>query len=177
MARACEAFICGDKIGTFPDFVEASHAVMKAALAWLSPITNPDRQQDQGSDCRQEIASLHTPSLQANLTDDTRTIVSCSCGWSSFGKDEEGAIHKHSQHYAEMRGPKPVVHFPSFTIQAEPSPIVSPHSEGVFPRIERCHADRDGDCNHPNCPQLRDGEPAKTGRHCPIDTWHEVDEE
>jgi hypothetical protein len=59
----------------------------------------------------------------------------------------------------------------------EPSPIVSPHSEGVFPKIERCHADRDGDCNHPNCPQLRDGEPAKTGRHCPIDTWHEVDEE
>lgn len=32
-----------------------------------------------------------------------------------------------------------------------------------------CHAQRDGDCNHSECPQNRDGEPGKTGRHCPID--------
>ena len=36
---------------------------------------------------------------------------------------------------------------------------------------ERCHAASDGECDAPTCPQLRDGEPAKTGRHCPIDTW------
>lgn len=30
---------------------------------------------------------------------------------------------------------------------------------------ERCHADRDGDCSHRNCPQIRDGEPETTGRH------------
>lgn len=34
---------------------------------------------------------------------------------------------------------------------------------------ERCHADRDGDCRHADCPQLRDGEPRATGRHCPLD--------
>lgn len=33
----------------------------------------------------------------------------------------------------------------------------------------RCHADRDGDCYWTGCPQLRDGEPFKTGRHCPLD--------
>lgn len=33
----------------------------------------------------------------------------------------------------------------------------------------RCHADRDGECCWQHCPQLRDGEPAKTGRHCPLD--------
>jgi len=33
-----------------------------------------------------------------------------------------------------------------------------------------CHADRDGDCIHKQCPQLRDNEPHKTGRHCPLDT-------
>lgn len=33
----------------------------------------------------------------------------------------------------------------------------------------RCHADRDGDCTHADCPQLRDGEPRATGRHCPLD--------
>ena len=33
----------------------------------------------------------------------------------------------------------------------------------------RCQADDDGDCEWRDCPQLRDGEPAKTGRHCPFD--------
>lgn len=41
---------------------------------------------------------------------------------------------------------------------------------------ERCHAQKDGDCDDARCPQLRDGEPAKTGRHCPIDTWIDDDE-
>lgn len=39
--------------------------------------------------------------------------------------------------------------------------------------VEHCHANRDGECDAPTCPQLRDGEPEATGRHCPIDTWHE----
>jgi hypothetical protein len=39
---------------------------------------------------------------------------------------------------------------------------------------ERCHADNDGECHDATiCPQLRDGEPAKTDRHCPLDTWDE----
>lgn len=33
----------------------------------------------------------------------------------------------------------------------------------------RCHAGKDGDCIWPGCPQIRDDEPAKTGRHCPLD--------
>lgn len=32
-----------------------------------------------------------------------------------------------------------------------------------------CHAGKDGECNWEGCPQLRDGEPAATGRHCPRD--------
>lgn len=32
-----------------------------------------------------------------------------------------------------------------------------------------CHAQRDGDCSWAECPQLRDGEPEKSGRHCPLD--------
>ncbi len=38
-----------------------------------------------------------------------------------------------------------------------------------------CQASRDGDCDYACCPQLRDGEPSKTGRHCPLDN-HEDDE-
>jgi hypothetical protein len=36
-------------------------------------------------------------------------------------------------------------------------------------RMTRCHSDDDGYCTHEDCPQLRDNEPYKTGRHCPLD--------
>lgn len=32
-----------------------------------------------------------------------------------------------------------------------------------------CHAGSDGDCVWKKCPQLKDGEPNKSGRHCPLD--------
>lgn len=32
-----------------------------------------------------------------------------------------------------------------------------------------CHAGRDGECNDRRCPQLKEGEPEKSGRHCPLD--------
>jgi hypothetical protein len=35
--------------------------------------------------------------------------------------------------------------------------------------LKSCKADRDGDCYHAACPQLRDGEPNKSRRHCPLD--------
>lgn len=46
--------------------------------------------------------------------------------------------------------------------------------EGEKPRpnmITRgmCQSDRDGYCKWSECPQLRDGEPEKSGRHCPLD--------
>lgn len=33
-----------------------------------------------------------------------------------------------------------------------------------------CHSHNDGECHWKFCPQLRDKEPAKTGRHCPYDS-------
>lgn len=46
------------------------------------------------------------------------------------------------------------------------------HPRGVKGTLKRCAADRDGDCLASECPQVRDGEPAKTGRHCPLDNRH-----
>lgn len=40
--------------------------------------------------------------------------------------------------------------------------------------LRHCAAARDGECLHGQCPQNRDAEPAKSGRHCPLDT-HEVE--
>lgn len=36
--------------------------------------------------------------------------------------------------------------------------------------ITTCQSGSDGDCFHKLCPQLRDGEPVKSGRRCPLDT-------
>lgn len=41
--------------------------------------------------------------------------------------------------------------------------------------LTRCAAGRDGECGHAQCPQLRDGEPAKSSRHCPLDNNHTED--
>jgi len=45
------------------------------------------------------------------------------------------------------------------------------------PNRKGCQAGTDGDCFWDYCPQLRDGEPEKSGRHCPLDTRSEDDEE
>lgn len=37
--------------------------------------------------------------------------------------------------------------------------------------LQICKADADGECNHKGCPQVRDGEPEKSGRSCPL-PWH-----
>lgn len=39
----------------------------------------------------------------------------------------------------------------------------------------RCGAARDGDCSKSWCPQLRDGEPKTSGRHCPLDDRNDDD--
>lgn len=61
---------------------------------------------------------------------------------------------------AEARSPKPAPAFSGEEIR---------HLNAIVGNGS-CHADRDGDCHHHDCPQLRDNEPAATGRHCPYDT-------
>lgn len=34
-------------------------------------------------------------------------------------------------------------------------------------------ADRDGECNHKDCPQKLNDEPKNTGRSCPLPDWDE----
>lgn len=51
----------------------------------------------------------------------------------------------------------------------EDTTTTTPDGRSFERQVERCHANRDGDCVHVNCPQLRDNEPHATGRHCPLD--------
>jgi hypothetical protein len=36
------------------------------------------------------------------------------------------------------------------------------------PSPQGCRMDDDAECRYPACPQVRDGEPYKTGRDCPL---------
>ncbi len=64
-----------------------------------------------------------------------------------------------------------------YPVEESNAAILAPAPAGVVMRppfekpLERCAAARDGECNHKECPQLRDNEPMATGRHCPIDDW------
>lgn len=42
-----------------------------------------------------------------------------------------------------------------------------------MPAPEHCRADCDGMCEHPKCPQFLDGEPQRSGRHCPLDNYED----
>lgn len=43
------------------------------------------------------------------------------------------------------------------------------------PVDQMCRAGKDGECNWCNCPQERDGEPARSGRFCPLPGWGDDD--
>lgn len=58
-----------------------------------------------------------------------------------------------------------------FTERNEGESSASP----MWTDTDRCQAMRDGDCNWPECPQNRDGEPMRSGRHCPLDTCTDED--
>jgi hypothetical protein len=49
--------------------------------------------------------------------------------------------------------------------ESEPKARYSPSQH----RMTRCQSDDDGMCDWEHCPQLRDGEPGRSGRHCPLD--------
>ncbi|MBK8189037.1 MAG: hypothetical protein IPK79_01125 [Vampirovibrionales bacterium] len=49
------------------------------------------------------------------------------------------------------------------------NPLAGKVAAAIAKDEERCRAARsDGECIHPDCPQLLDGEPARSGRSCPL---------
>lgn len=69
---------------------------------------------------------------------------------------------------ARFKGAGPwLLHVNDWHKKFKPTPLPTVRSSGST--VIRCHADRDGDCIHMECPQNRDGEPHATGRHCPLD--------
>lgn len=66
-------------------------------------------------------------------------------------------------------------------VRLRPGTDVVPYIAPIIPMmprydlLQRCAAGRDGDCIHEQCPQLADGEPRKSGRHCPLDADAESD--
>lgn len=56
----------------------------------------------------------------------------------------------------------------------EARPTATEQKESGKP-LTHCAAGRDGECAHAQCPQHRDREPGKSGRHCPLDTQQDED--
>jgi len=44
-----------------------------------------------------------------------------------------------------------------------------PEAKSALKGEAHCHAGSDGECHWEGCPQIKDNEPHKTGRHCPLD--------
>lgn len=51
-----------------------------------------------------------------------------------------------------------------------PQPVTWEHK---LQKLIRCAAGQHGECCHEQCPQNRDGEPMRSGRHCPLDIQKE----
>ncbi len=43
-------------------------------------------------------------------------------------------------------------------------------------KLNYCQSGSDGECNHPGCPQIKDHEPHRTGRSCPLPHWTDDEE-
>lgn len=74
-----------------------------------------------------------------------------------------GVVQKHLASEIEI---KPQCTEPECTLDAK---VDKPHCWRHDPTPTLCQSGRDGECGWVHCPQLRDGEPKATGRHCPID--------
>lgn len=50
---------------------------------------------------------------------------------------------------------------------------------GATQPLTRCQSNSDGECDHHDCPQIKDGEPQATGRSCPLYPWvvNDIEEE
>jgi hypothetical protein len=93
---------------------------------------------------------------------------------SGKGVDDRRRVHDEA---SSKRGTNPVISENVVVItKAEfESRIMDAFSRGRRQGIldattpQRCHSGSDGDCSWQLCPQNRDGEPMKSGRHCPLD--------
>jgi hypothetical protein len=83
-----------------------------------------------------------------------------------------GAIVKLAAIAAGDRGQLTMLGLQAYLESRKPkgNPMLKPDAQ------DGCHAGKDGDCNWQFCPQEKDGEPAKSGRHCPLDRWRDEDE-
>lgn len=78
------------------------------------------------------------------------------------GKDSRGDLRAHVRALEERIAAQDD-QINALQQQRSPAPYVE------YRRADGCQASMDGECGWPECPQLRDGEPERSGRHCPRD--------
>jgi len=90
--------------------------------------------------------------------------------WDSLPRpaDTKGVLEWFVTRHTRPNGIMQMRKFQKWAVDMVASQVASHDTQGSTP-LTRCAAGRDGECGHAQCPQLRDGEPAKSGRHCPLD--------
>ena len=76
-----------------------------------------------------------------------------------FIKTGKGSQEKYSENFEGIFGKKE---------PKKPWVYVAPASALKDVTLIRCASNRDGECHHKQCPQLRDNEPQASGRSCPL---------
>lgn len=89
-----------------------------------------------------------------------------------WGSREDGLEEFHSRHVWISDPPTEALPMPKL-LEAFPMPAAV--AAVINAPKPYCHAARDGECMWLSCPQLRDDEPGKSNRHCPLDVWEEED--
>jgi protein gp37 len=130
---------------------------------------------DWASATRFHVESLTLPTISKNAGDaQERLRRYTSPGFPHPLENVWLGVTAEDQARADERIP-PLLSTPAAVRFVSAEPLLGPLDLQRF--MERCHANRDGDCRAKSCPQLRDGEPLRSGRHCPIDTWGIDDED
>lgn len=126
------------------------------------------------------VQALHgkdVPDLLVGYRGKTLLLEVKSAGLEALDKRDgkvrrrSGTLSKGQREWAERwrGGPVAVVHTPEEAIAAV-SGRIRPYlaKKGS---LKTCAVGRNMDCSDARCPQIRDGEPTKTGRHCPLPHW------
>ena len=94
------------------------------------------------------------------VTAATRKALTWAHGWMVWygeSQDDEGSVLFAASNFKER-------------LIGEGIQPWAPEARQQGPEAEvQCHAQQDGDCSWRDCPQVRDGEPNSSGRHCPLD--------
>jgi hypothetical protein len=167
LARAAWNYRAIDEDEAYQDGYRTARADQKAEAPVVAPIN-----------LRDALVKGFTETIQIGPRDYLEKVIA-SC-WShalDMSGDQRTRLNK-----KELVAVKQTVHKilrAIYMIQTGEDPDTvegSPHFQMQSRRMSACQSDDDGYCEWIGCPQLRDAEPDRSRRHCPLDCMRDDDD-